>query len=198
MSQQINLLHKPESTGISIWTAVGGFAAIFLLLFFIAAYNEIRIHGIDSDIALTQQRISDTQKILDEKRRESGLLAADAIDAEMAQIRQKINARRDLTSLIEKGEFGSPIGHSSLLTVLARLSEPGVWIQAVEVTKAGQSISIIGNALSNEAVMRYAGQLNQIFKAHQFQFTSVEMSREEVFLASDTGPKTAAMKFKLY
>lgn len=198
MSQQINLLHKPKSIDLPIRYAVVGFFILFFLLFLVAVYNEVRLYGMRTDLEHVQQLIIDEKKLLDEKRRTTGLLAVDALDSEIAQMRQKINLRRDLTGLIEKGEFGTPIGHSDLLTLLARLNEPGVWIQGVEVTKAGQSISIIGNALSNDAIMRYAGQLNRAFKSHQFQFSSVEMSKDEVALASESGPKTAAMKFKLY
>lgn len=198
MSQQINLLHKPESIDLPIWYAVGGFVVICLLLFSIAAYNEIRLYGIRSEVKHTEQLLTDTQKTLDEKRRQSGQFALDALDVEIGQMRQKINSRHDLIGLIEKGEFGSPVGHSDIFTLFARLSEPGVWIQGLEISKAGQSVSVTGNALSNEAVIRYADQLNRIFKAQQFQFTSVEMSKEEVLLGSDSGPKTSTMKFKLY
>lgn len=198
MSQQINLLHKPESVDLPIRYAVGGFIAIFLILLFTAAYNEFRLYGIRTEVNHAKLLLTDAQKKLDDKRREFGLFALDALDVQIGQMRQKISTRRDLTSLIEKGEFGSPIGHSDLLTLLARLNEPGVWIQGVEVTKAGQSISVSGNALSNEAIMRYADQLNRVFKSQQFQFTSVEMAKEEVSLGSESGPKTSTMKFKLY
>lgn len=198
MSQQINLLHKPQSVDLSIWYAVGAFAITCLVLFGIAAYHEVQLYNLRDDARLTHEKIRNAQTTLNEKRRDAGLLAIDALEADITKVREKMNTRRDLMALIEKGEFGSPVGHSELFTVLARLGEPGVWIQGVDITKAGQLIAISGNALSNEAIMRYADQLNLAFKSHHFQFTSVEMSKEELSLISESGPKTSTMKFKLY
>lgn len=198
MSQQINLLHKPKSIDVSIWYGVGGFCAIFLILVSIAAYNEVRLYEIRADVRKTEQRINEARETLEARREAAGLLIADALETQISEMRQKINARRELTSLIEKGEFGSPMGHSDLFIRLAQLNEPGVWIQGVDITKAGQSIAITGNALNNEAVIRYAGQLNQVFRAHQFEFTAIEMSKEDLSLVSESGPKVPTMKFRLY
>lgn len=198
MSQQINLLHKPKAIDFPIWYGLGGFCAIVLLLVSIAIYNEIRLFGIREDVRETEQRITETKKMLEAKREAAGLLVADALEVQISELRQRINARRELTSLIEKGEFGSPLGHSDLFIRLAQLNEPGVWIQGVDITKAGQSIAITGNALSNEAVIRYAGQLNQVFRAQQFEFTAMEMTKEDLSLVSESGPKIPTMKFRLY
>ncbi|PIT80637.1 hypothetical protein B9Z41_01575 [Limnohabitans sp. JirII-31] len=198
MSQQINLLTRRRTRKSLAWYSIRGVALLVLALTSVAIWNEFTLR---EQLALekqTQKSIAAAKAVLDQKRRASGLEDADALAKASSAMRSRLDARRELVGLIDKGELGSLSGHSGAMSVLATISENEVWVRQFEVTKAGKSMVIVGNALSNEAVMRYANRLNEAFKAFGYQFSSMELSREEVSVGAAAAQKADLIKFKLY
>ena len=88
-------------------------------------------------------------------------------------------------------------GHAQFFQSLATIPQNDVWLTEVDVSKAGQMVSISGMSLTTTSVMHYAEQLNQAFNAAGIAFSSLEISKEETSVSAATPPSNT-MKFKLY
>jgi hypothetical protein len=195
MIQHINLLsQRRRIQGLDrLLTPLLVLAALALLG--TAAATEWRLHRLAQTEARTEQTIADLKAVLAKKRQDSGFDEIQAMAQQSAALRTQMDARRDWADLMQKGELGSPLGHSPWLETLASLHEDGVWLQGVEVSKGGQAMSISGKSMGTESVMRYIGQVNEAFKPMGIQFSSIEITQEA---ASGDAAKAGILKFKLY
>jgi hypothetical protein len=195
MTQHINLLSQRRRTPGIDRLVLPVFLLAALVLLGLAASTEWRLYRLAETEARTEQSIADLKAVLLKKRRESGYDEIQAMAQQSAALRTQIDGRRDWADLMQKGELGSPLGHSPWLEALASLHEDGVWLQGVEVSKGGQAMSVSGKSLSTEAVMRYIGQVNEAFRPMGIQFSSIEITQEA---ASGEAVKAGVLKFKLY
>ena len=195
MTQHINLLSQRRRTPGIDRLVLPVFLLAALVLLGLAASTEWRLYRLAETEARTEQSIADLKAVLLKKRRESGYDEIQAMAQQSAARRTQIDGRRDWADLMQKGELGSPLGHSPWLEALASLHEDGVWLQGVEVSKGGQAMSVSGKSLSTEAVMRYIGQVNEAFRPMGIQFSSIEITQEA---ASGEAVKAGVLKFKLY
>ena len=195
MTQHINLLSQRRRTPGIDRLVLPVFLLAALVLLGLAASTEWRLYRLAETEARTEQSIADLKAVLLKKRRESGYDEIQAMAQQSAALRTQIDGRRAWADLMQKGELGSPLGHSPWLEALASLHEDGVWLQGVEVSKGGQAMSVSGKSLSTEAVMRYIGQVNEAFRPMGIQFSSIEITQEA---ASGEAVKAGVLKFKLY
>ncbi len=195
MTQHINLLSQRRRTPGIDRLVLPVFLLAALVLLGLAASTEWRLYRLAETEARTEQSIADLKAVLLKKRRESGYDEIQAMAQQSAALRTQIDGRRDWADLMQKGELGSPLGHSPWLEALASLHEDGVRLQGVEVSKGGQAMSVSGKSLSTEAVMRYIGQVNEAFRPMGIQFSSIEITQEA---ASGEAVKAGVLKFKLY
>lgn len=195
MILHINLLSKRRRHKGFEWFIVSLLGLCGFVLFGQAGLTELRLLRLAQTEAQTQHSIVELKTALEKKRRESGFDDMQTIAQQSAVLQAQVEARRDWADLMQKGELGSPLGHSQLLEILAGLSEDGVWLQGVDVSKGGQSVSITGKSMNTQSVMRYIGQVNEAFKPVSIQFSSIEITQEA---AAGESAKAGILKFKLY
>jgi len=196
MIQHINLLSRRSRKKGLEWLMVLVVALALLAVAGFAGMTELRLQRLGESEAKTQQSIAELKATLEKKRRDAGFNDSQAMAQQSAALRGQIDARRDWSDLMQKGELGTPWGHSQLLEILASLHQDGIWLQGMEVSKGGQSISITGKSLNTEAVMRYIAQVNEAFKPMNIQFSSMEITQESA--TGDAAQKAGILKFKLY
>jgi hypothetical protein len=158
---------------------------------------EVNLQRLAATEQETQNAVTALRTELQISRRNAGLEDAQVLNAESAQMRRTMNEHPELVQVVQKGEVGSLQGHAGVLQILASIPQTGVWLQAVDVSKAGQAIKISGSALTSAAVIQYAEQLNQSFKAAGIEFSALEISKEDAPGAGGVS-KASPIKFKLY
>ncbi len=199
MTQHINLITRHRAKRNMALFAMFSLGTLIVICILWAVIAEVRLH----QLALTTQDVQQTVAVLraelQKKRHEAGLEDVQALARDSAEMQRVMDEHRALMQLVQKGEIGSMQGHAIALQTLATLPQSGVWLQGVDVTKAGQAMRISGTALTSAAIIQYAAQLNQSFKPMGTEFTSLEISKEEwTESVAPDAPKVSVLKFKLY
>lgn len=182
MVKQVNLLSRREASSeqsIGIWVLLGVF--IVGLAGFVG-FQQLNFSAKQEEIAKNQEALAAAQKDLKDKRRAAGFQDADALAAEISNLRAKIASNQGLLAQIRGGGLGSQTGHTDLFELLGRNAEAGVWLTSLDVSNSRKSISLSGRALSSESVMKYSRRLNTALKgrSEEFRFTGVEINRADI------------------
>jgi len=199
MMQNINLITKRrgrKNMALFASIALGVLTLTFTIWSVVA---EVRLHRLADTTNQVRQTMVLLQAELQKKRHDAGLEDVQALAKESAQMQHTMDAHRALMQLIQKGDIGSLQGHSAELKTLATIVQTGVWLQGVDVTKAGQSMRLSGTALTTAAVIQYADQLNLSFKTAGTEFTALEIAKEDATGSAGAEiPKFSIIKFKIY
>jgi hypothetical protein len=198
MSQQINLLReKDRSARAAAWGAgIVGVALLALVAYYQSAANETsRMRETVAANAAKLAQLKTSIQALQTKRVEQG--NASVLEAEIAAMRPRAEALAALMKQVRSGRLGNPEGYSRYLQALGNLSQEGLWLTGVSLSKDGAAVSISGRALHNESVMQYARRLNEVFAPYGVQFNSLDLTPEAVSSPTPGNPvvlKTVAFK----
>lgn len=199
MMQNINLITKRRGRkNMALFASIAlGMLTLTFTIWSVVA--EVRLHRLADTTNQVRQTMVFLQAELQKKRHDAGLEDVQTLAKESAQMQHTMDAHRALMQLIQKGDIGSLQGHSAELKTLATIVQTGVWLQGVDVTKAGQSMRLSGTALTTAAVIQYADQLNLSFKPAGTEFTALEIAKEDATgsLGAEI-PKFSVIKFKIY
>ncbi len=195
MTQHINLLTRRRAHQSMAWVATRGLSGLVAVLVLWGLVTEISLQKLSRANEDVQQTVLALQAELEQKRRDAGLEDVQTLAKDSERIRRSMEEHHALMQLVQKGEVGSLVGHASALQMLASTPQSGVWLQGINITNAGQSMSVAGTAYTTGAVMQYAEQLNQAFQTMNIGFSSLEMLTEDAPAASPKGP---SIKFKLH
>jgi len=113
--------------------------------------------------------------------------------AELAALRTRALGAQQIMSQFQRGDLGTMDGFSGHLVALARIGEPGVWLTSFKILNSGKAVQIEGRSLEAQAVLRYAGEVNQRFAGYGASLNSVELT--PMMSAATAVP---AVSFKLF
>lgn len=195
MVQHINLLSRRKvRKGLTALTLVA-LGVWVLVLAVMALTTEWQLQKQRQLEVKTRQSVSELRAALEKRRQETGADHSEALSRQIALLRDQVNAKRDWADLLQKGELGHPTGYSQWFETLAGVHVEGVWLQGMDIGKAGQSVSITGKSLNTDAVMRYIEQVNEAFKPMNVRFTSMEITQDG---AATTARQPATLSFKIF
>lgn len=182
MAQHINLYKKDTRSIRPGLVTLSAVAAVIAGLIVWAVGSEILILLRESDGREFLDKAADVQKQVTEKRFASGAPDAESRRKEIAELRSKIEANRELLAQFERGEIGSRVGHSRALAAIATANEKGLWLTSLDITKAGQRFVVSGNAYTSDSVLRFSRRLNDAMQSHaiDFRFSGVEIAKSAV------------------
>jgi len=198
MVQHINLLSKRKAKKglMTIVLATMGLWALALLG--LAANGEWQLQKQRSLHAQTVQSVNTLKAALEKKRQEVGMNSSEAMSKQMALLRSQLDAKRDWADLLQKGELGNPTGYSQWFETLAGVHVEGVWLQGMDIGKAGQSVSISGKSLNADAVLRYIEQVNEAFKPLNVRFSAMDITQDAASGDASGTRQAAMLSFKIY
>ena len=199
MSQQINLLRKKSRPIGAAALTMAGLGAVLLVL---VAYSQSRVAQtaqLRAAAADGEARVRQVQNAIQSlQRQKSAPGDSAALAAEIAELRPRAGAVNQLLKEISSGGLGGPEGFARYFTTLGSVSENGLWVTGVSVTKGGSAVTITGRALRNESVMQYARRLNESFSPYGVRFTSLEMTPEALSSPAPVAtPVQSIVAFKL-
>lgn len=197
MSQQINLLAKKETLPAA--TRLSGYGLLILLaaLVAIGIGNQLDLAAAQAESRSQEQILQAVKTELRAKRLAAGLPDAESDAIAIAALQTKLKQKAGLQDLAQKGEFGKPGGYSAVMTAIATVSEPGIWLREISTQQAGKKLTLSGYALSGDAVTRYLNQLNQALRPLNIVLTSADLAIEET-ASENAKQKQLALQFKLY
>ena len=198
MVQHINLLSRRKSKKGLMAVAFAGLGLWALVLLGLAAHGEWQLQKQRSLNAQTVQSVNTLRAVLEKKRQEVGMTSSEAMTQQMALLRSRLDAKREWTDLLQKGELGNPSGYSQWFETLAGVHVDGVWLQGMDIGKAGQSVSISGKSLSADAVLRYIEQVNEAFKPLNVRFSAMDITQDAPPGDPSLARQAATLSFKIY
>ena len=181
MSKQLNLLayevRPPILTGLR--TLLGAALLIPPLLLY-GAYTWFSTSQLAASVARNEVEINA------EKAKQTALQAQIAgrpvpvnLGAEIELLKPLEMQSQKVLNLLQQGDpKARNAGYVAPLSLLARTTEEGLWLTSIKVGNGGKSLSLEGNALRNESVVRYVQRLNEVFAPAGAKFTSLELQPE--------------------
>ena len=180
MTQHLNLL-KVEQRRLGVTELSFGLLGLFITgLIALGGYQQYGLMQQKTNLEKQLAMVEQSRVLFQEKRRQAGMEDFDSLGPKVAELRQRLAANKDISDLIEKGELGVKPGPSEIFLSLASVSERGVWIRTIDIDRSGKSLVLTGGAVNAEAVMRYASRLNTVFKSQQIEFSTIDISDEEL------------------
>ena len=198
MVQHINLLSTRKARKGLLAVALTLLGLWALVLAAMAMGDEWQLQKQRRQLAQVQQSVDEMKAALEKKRQEIGLSHSEALGKQVALLRSQLDAKREWTDLLQKGELGQPGGYSQWLETLAAVHVDGVWLQGLDIGKAGQSVSISGKSLNADAVLRYIDQVNEAFKPMNVRFGAMEITQDPAASDPASARQTATLSFKIY
>lgn len=122
--------------------------------------------------AQMRQQAEQNRALLNERLKRAGA----GPDTELEALKAKAESAKAMLAKLD--ELGSSIGHSRRFSALGSVSEPGVWLTAIEITRNGKALAIAGRALDQDSVMRYAEKLGNRFAPEGIVFRGVDVTPE--------------------
>jgi hypothetical protein len=198
MSKQINLL-LPEkiAPGLSARRLAIGLGVLFAAFLGYGAYAWLGTSRLGDNV---EQGGADliaakaARQALEQKLGERPKMAD--LVAEIEALKPLASESQDIMALLGGGGPGTT-GYSAHLAALATVSEEGVWLTGVTITKAGKGMSLTGRSLNNDSVLRYAQRVNARLSGFGVQFSAVELSPEGT-TAVGPGAALSTIAFKLF
>lgn len=198
MVQHINLLSKRKSKKGWMVFALAGLGLWLLVLGAFAVTAEWQLQQQRRLHAQVSDSVNALKAALEKKRQEVGMASSEAMTKQMVLLRSQLDAKREWLDLLQKGELGNPSGYSQWFETLAAVHVDGIWLQGMDIGKAGQSVSISGKSLNADAILRYIEQVNEAFKPMNVRFTSMEITQDATSSDPASARQGGTLSFKIY
>lgn len=179
--QQVNFYQpflRPQKKPFSVMTmsVMTGIALLLMLLFW--GYGYYQVTSLQDDIEQLQARQQAMKNQLEQTRaslapRENSPLLA----ARQLRLEKDLQDARRLVSLLHSLTQRETHAYSAFFRGFAENTVPGLWLQQVHVSAAGQALSFAGETVQPELLPRLLQRLSgqAVFRGHHFN--QVIMSR---------------------
>ncbi len=179
MHQQINLYQPVFRKQVKVFSAatlaqIAG--SVLVLLVIILAHARWTLAGMESSAATLQQQVARLQSQLVELEEQYRTPSTLALDKEIEELRSDIGQRHYLLAQFDQLVIQHRSGFAEQFNVLAEQRVPGLWLEGVTVSGAGQ-IELRGITLDARLVPVYVQQLDKRPDLSESSFETLSMSR---------------------
>ena len=165
MRQQINFYRRYRNSrrlqfgGRSLLWAVAALLLGVVLLQLLNLWQLSRLRGgiaeADSYYAEASKRFQTISQTVAGRPRDR------ALEQQVAQLEKVIARRHQLKSLLGQGRFSNKEGFSSYFIALSRQHVDGLWLGAVRITGAADSVTLSGRVIKADLLPRYLEGLSR-------------------------------------
>ncbi|MCP4005172.1 MAG: PilN domain-containing protein [bacterium] len=184
--QQVNLFqasYRWEEDALpseQILKIVGTAAALALLLYGVA---WLRSSGFTGELGAQLEHMRQlNSQMIDSSERVASRVEDRTLSGRVAELRERLNAKKRLLSALSGRGEGNSEGFSSYLAGLAHRKVDGVWLRSIHLGKGGDSLKVVGSALAPEGVAELLDQLGneRSFDGRQFRTFKMKTSDERL------------------
>lgn len=163
MSQQINLFNPIFLKQKKIFSAItllqmSGMVLLGAVL--VATYATFQSAGLSKNAAAVTAQLRTAQAQVAKLRADAPApVKSRALEEAIAKTEAEIKSRQQISSILQKNDFGNTKGFSAYLVAFARQIPTGLWLTGFNIANAGNDISLQGRTLKPELVPAYVNQL---------------------------------------
>ena len=193
MTQHINLLFKKKDLSTPVGKMLlAPLAAVLLVLLALWSMGETEEFKARRTEQAEQQQLQQARARLDASLKTSG----GNLDQEIAALKPRAQAAQLVMGKLDT--LGRQRGYSDYMNALAGVSEKGVWLNKIEISQGGKSVSLSGRALDKSAVLSYVKKLNARFASLGVSFSTLDVTPETAQgTAGAPGGGLAVVAFKV-
>jgi hypothetical protein len=198
LSQQINLLaHEERPPILSGLRVLIGAAVLIPPILAYGAYVWVASSRLASTVARNDAAIAAERTTMNSLTQQINNRPVPVnLSTEIDALKPLAGQSLEVLNLLRQNAGKSNEGYAVYLALLARVTEDGLWLTSVKISNSGRSVSLAGNSMRKEAVLRYVQRLNEQFAPHGVRFGALELTPEPV-KEGTTAVQSPVVAFKL-
>jgi hypothetical protein len=184
MSQQINLFNPiflKQKKYFSATAMLQGLGLLAVGCVLLSAYAFYQVNTLTREAVATQSQLAGTKaqfaRVVSEY---GGAGKSSALDQQILITQRELQGLEQVLGALGNEEFGSTDGYSEYLRAFARQSMDGVWLMGLDITDAGEQVSVQGRALRPDLVPTYMNRLKRepVLQGKSFDTLQLRAPRE--------------------
>jgi hypothetical protein len=122
-----------------------------------------------------------------------------ALRKELDVLQPQADLAKALVDAVQKADRGRTEEFSRALSAMAGVSEPGLWLTALNIGAGGKGLELQGEANNGAAVLRYARRANQTLQPLAMHLDSLELQPATgSAAAAGAAPGSGLVSFRLF
>ncbi|MDO8651992.1 MAG: PilN domain-containing protein [Undibacterium sp.] len=165
MSQQINLFNPIFLKQKKIFSAITLLQMSGLVLLgavLVAIYTTFQSAELNRNAGIVAAQLRTAQAQVARLRADASAPAkSKALEDALVKVEAEIKSRQQISSILQKNDFGNTTGFSAYLVAFARQIPNGLWLTGFNISRAGNEIGLQGRTLKPELLPLYVTQLKR-------------------------------------
>ena len=179
MSQQINLFNPIFLKQKKIFSAITLLQMSGLVLLgavLVAIYTTFQSAELNRNAGIVAAQLRTAQAQVARLRADASAPAkSKALEDALVKVEAEIKSRQQISSILQKNDFGNTTGFSSYLVAFARQIPNGLWLTGFNISRAGNEIGLQGRTLKPELLPLYVTQLKRETVMQGKSFAELQM-----------------------
>ena len=151
---------------------------VFIALLY--AYIYWQVGELRAEVTRSTQRHAALVSQLDQAKKQFKVRTkSQALEAKVARLDKLVESRGRVKEILQQGTYSNTTGYSRYLLAVARQHVPGIWITGIEVTGAGEDVTLRGKSLKPELVPKFVQRLSNEPALEGVQFKVFRLDRPE-------------------
>lgn len=179
MSQQINLFNPIFLKQKKIFSAITLLQMSGLVLLgavLVAIYTTFQSAELNRNAGIVAAQLRTAQAQVARLRADASAPAkSKALEDALVKVESEIKSRQQISSILQKNDFGNTTGFSAYLVAFARQIPNGLWLTGFNISRAGNEIGLQGRTLKPELLPLYVTQLKRETVMQGKSFAELQM-----------------------
>ncbi len=189
MTQYINLYPdslRPRRELLTLNNVAIAVMLTLLLVIALAGYGMTRTADERRAARLVEQRLQQMQAQVTVFAVQQGARQLDpALQQQLAEAESRLANRRAVLARVQNGGFGGQQGFAGIFRGLAEVSEPGVWLTAIDLRAEGGAMALHGRMLNEGQLPAYVARLSAHPRFSGRLFSALDVQRVSSDKAAD-------------
>ncbi len=181
MTQYINLYDdslRPRRELLTLNNVAIALATTLVLVIALAAYGMTRTADERRAARAVELRLQEMQAQVTVFAVQQGARQLDPLlQQQLAAAESRLANRRAVLARVQNGGFGGQQGFAGIFRGLAEVSEPGVWLTAIDLRAEGQAMALHGRMLNEAQLPAYVARLSAHPRFSGRLFSALDVQR---------------------
>ncbi|WP_243656586.1 PilN domain-containing protein [Paucimonas lemoignei] len=147
----------------------------------VVGYALMQVSSLTEQARSASEQVAQVQAELAKVTAEYGPRGKSAgLQEDLQKTTAELQSLQQVTTILQKGDFGDTRGYSEYLRAFARQSIEGLWLTGLSIHGAGNEIALRGRAVRPDLVPAYIGRLKSESTLKGKSFAALEMEVPQV------------------